>query len=569
MQTRAALLSLLALLLLLLSPAVALAGKKPTCADPHDAVDAVWRWQEKDSVRLDYAAACFETTGRSPKQRQELARRLAIVYDHEPALIDMDRLQAMKPDYVDPDTGEAKVIPHQERFPKVYLERKGVRWLWTKESLDWIDRYYVENLSGMDQLIERIPSWLKGEIWGVAYWQYLAIALLLAVGLLVREVLRAVVAARVRRVSEKLGQRWAIKLVDVIAGPGATLVVAVVLRISYPQLRLPLNAALAMQVAVQVLLIISLIWAVYRGTDVLSARLEAKAQKTQSKLDDQLIPLMRKTLKVFIFIAGVLFVLQNLHVDVGSLLAGLGLGGLAFALAAKDTLANLFGSIMIFVDSPFQIGDWINVGGAEGTVEEVGFRSTRIRTFYDSVIVYPNSKLANTQLDNYQRREYRRCFVTLGLTYDTTPEQMQAFVEGLRAIVRANPTTRKDKYEIHMSGFGDSSLNVMLYFFFKVPTWSEELRQRHNVFLEVMRLAEDLGVSFAFPTQSLHLEQVAAPGAPRDLAASPPPKELGMVVDSYGPGGGRARPGGPEISEGYLPLPAKRGSEDDGDGDAG
>jgi MscS family membrane protein len=540
----------LALVAALLAASSALAGKKPTCADPHDAVDSVWRWQEKDSLRLDYASACFETAGRAPKHRQELARRLAIVYDHEPALIDMDRLKKMKPDYVDPDTGEAKVVPHEERFPKVYLVRKGTRWLWSKPSLDWVDRYYVENLSGMDQLIERIPAWLKGEVWGVAYWQYLAIALMLAVGLIAREIIRAVVAARVKRVSAKLGQRWAIKLVDVIAGPGATLIVAVVLRISYPQLRLPLNAALAMQVAVQVLLIISLIWAVYRGTDVLSARLEAKATKTESKLDDQLIPLMRKSLKVLIFIAGVLFVLQNLHVDVGSLLAGLGLGGLAFALAAKDTLANLFGSIMIF---------------AEGTVEEVGFRSTRIRTFYDSVIVYPNSKLANTQLDNYQRRKFRRCFIKLGLTYDTTPEQMQAFVEGLRAIVRANPTTRKDKYEIHMSGFGDSGLEVMFYFFFEVPTWSEELKQRHNVFLEIMRLAKDLGVSFAFPTQSLHVEQLPQPGAVREVATPMSAAALEEVVVSYGPRGERARPKGPKISEGYFPLPAGHASKEDGD----
>lgn len=569
MPSRRVIPSGLALLALLLTVQVGWAGKKPTCATPYDAVDTVWRWQDPGSERLDYAAACFEAAGRTPQQRQELARRLAIVYDHEPAVIDMDRLQEMPADYVDPDSGEAKVVPHEERFPQVYLERRGKRWLWTQESLDWVDRYYVENLSGMDQLIERIPDWLKGKVWGVAYWQYLAIALLLAVGVLVREILRAVVAARVKRVSEKLGQRWITKVVDVIAGPGATLVVAIVLRISYPQLRLPLNAALAMQVAVQVLLILSLIWAVYRGTDVLSARLEAKATRTESKLDDQLIPLMRKTLKVVIFIAGVLFVLQNLSVDVGSLLAGLGLGGLAFALAAKDTLANLFGSIMIFVDSPFQIGDWINVGGAEGTVEEVGFRSTRIRTFYNSVIVYPNSKLANTQLDNFQRREYRRCFVTLNLTYDTTPEQMQAFVDGLRAIIRANPATRKDMYEVHMSGFGASSLDVMLYFFFRVSTWSEELRQRHNVFLEVMRLAKDLGVSFAYPTQSLHVEQLAEPGAERQLAEPLPPQELGQVVASYGPEGKRARPEGPKISDGYFPRPTGKGSTDEAEGEGG
>ena len=197
-------------------------------------------------------------------------------------------------------------------------------------------------------------------------------------------------------------------------------------------------------------------------------------------------------------------------VELRALLTGLGIGGLAFALAAKETLANFFGSVMIFVDRPFQIGDWIVVNGAEGIVEEVGFRSTRIRTFYNSVISVPNAVFTDAKIDNYGQREYRRTVCTLNLTYDTTPEQIQAFCEGIRAIIIANAHTRKDYYEVHMSGFGAHSLDVMVYFFFKVDSWTAELRERHNVYLEIMRLAGDLGVCFAFPTQTLHVDRVAA-----------------------------------------------------------
>jgi MscS family membrane protein len=227
---------------------------------------------------------------------------------------------------------------------------------------------------------------------------------------------------------------------------------------------------------------------------------------------------------------------------------------LAIGLAARDTLANFFGSVSIFVDSPFRIGDWINVEGTDGTVEEVGFRSTRMRTFYNSVVIIPNAKLADAKIDNYGMRQFRRCFCTLGLTYDTTPEQMQAFVEGCRAIVLSNPMTRKDVYEVAMSGFGNSSLDVMLYFFFECPTWTDELRERHNVFLEIMRLARDLGVSFAFPTQSLHLESM--PALPASLDTAPEATSLRAIVEAYGPGGDRARPDGPTITDGgFVPKP--------------
>ena len=277
------------------------------------------------------------------------------------------------------------------------------------------------------------------------------------------------------------------------------------------------------------------------------------------------MPLVRKGLKVITVVVGGLFILQNLSVDVSSLLAGLGIGGLAFALAAKDTLANFFGSVMIFVDRPFQIGDWVIAGGKEGVVEEVGFRSTRLRTFYNSLMTIPNAKITDTHIDNYGERRYRRCSTTLGLTYDTTPEQMQAFVEGVRAIIQANPHTRKDAYEVHMSGFGDSSLNVMLYFFFEVESWTIELREKHNVFLEIMRLAEKLGVSFAFPTSTLHVAEVPEPGE-RQLAAPLEDEALAATVESFGPEGDVGRPGGPKLTQGYWPKTiAARGSSEDDD----
>ena len=196
----------------------------------------------------------------------------------------------------------------------------------------------------------------------------------------------------------------------------------------------------------------------YQMVNILSYYLTKLALKTESTLDDQLVPLIRKTLKAFVVIVGSLFILENLNVPIIPLLTGLSIGGLAFALAAQDTIKNFFGSLMIFIDKPFQIGDWITSEDVDGTVEEVGFRSTRIRSFRNSVYYIPNGKLADRTIDNHGLRKYRRFFTTIALTYDTPPELIQTFVDGLVKIVHHHPNTRKDFHQIYFNDMGDSSL---------------------------------------------------------------------------------------------------------------
>jgi MscS family membrane protein len=318
----------------------------------------------------------------------------------------------------------------------------------------------------------------------------------------------------------------------------------------------PIAAARVANTAIAILAAFSIVWLAYRLIDVLRDWLEAKAAATETKLDDQLVPLIIKSLKVFVAVVGGMFILQNLKVDVGSLIAGLGLGGLAFALAAKDTVANFFGSVTIFVDKPFQIGDWVVISGVEGNVEEVGFRTTRIRTFYNSLVTMPNSTIATVMVDNMGARRYRRYKTSLGVTYDTPPEKLQAFLEGIRAIIQALPGMRKDYYMVEFQEYGDFALKILVYCFMDVPDWSAELRTRTFLNLEILRLARQLEVSFAFPTQTLHVETMpdadAVPRLPRPV---PPPTELAKVVQAFAPGGALARPQGVEITAGYDPGP--------------
>lgn len=251
------------------------------------------------------------------------------------------------------------------------------------------------------------------------------------------------------------------------------------------------------------------LWVGYRIVDVLGAFVANNKDIRFTQHDEILIPMLRTVLRILVVVIVILFVADYwFKRPPSAVLGALGIGGVALAFAAKDTISNFFGSMTVLMDRPFGIGDWVVVGGVEGTVERLGFRSTRVRTFYNSVVTIPNARMADTNVDNYGQRKYRRVRVMLSLTYDTPPEKIDAFCEGIRELIRLHPYTRKDYYHVYFNKFAASSLDVLLYAFSQVPDWSTELRERHKLFNDILRLAKRIGVDFAFPTQTLLMESV-------------------------------------------------------------
>ncbi len=256
-----------------------------------------------------------------------------------------------------------------------------------------------------------------------------------------------------------------------------------------------------------------------------------------------LLPYSKKIIKLIVTFIIILFILQNAGFNVTSLIASLGIGGVAIALGAKETLNNLFGGITIIIDKPFSVGDWIHCGDMEGTVEDIGFRSTKIKTFYDSIVTLPNSMVADSIVDNLGRRQSRRTRITLDLTYDTTPEELEAFVEGIKNILEANEYVRKDYYQVYFIGYGPSSLQIFMNFFLKVSDWNTELLQKQNIFLEILRLSKELNISFAFPTQTLDIPHLPADKG-KPLKTSLDLEALQTKAKSFGPKGTLSRPEG-------------------------
>ena len=288
-------------------------------------------------------------------------------------------------------------------------------------------------------------------------------------------------------------------------------VIAGSLLILLPLLRYDANIMSWLLRFARVLLNLALTLVCYNFVDLICLYLAKKARESDNKFDDILVPLLRKSAKFFVIVVGIISVGNALTLDMKGLIAGLGIGGLALALAAKDTISNLFGSLTVILDHPFRIGDWVVVNDKiEGTVEEVGLRSCRIRTFYDSLITIPNGELTNAHIDNYGARDYRRLSTKIAIEYGTPPEKIEAFCEGIRQLILGHPYTRKEKYQVWLSNMGDSALEVMLYVFWKVPTWSQELQERHRLLMDILRLGKELEIQFAFPTHTIH----TIPGQP-------------------------------------------------------
>ncbi len=213
-----------------------------------------------------------------------------------------------------------------------------------------------------------------------------------------------------------------------------------------------------------------------------------------------------KALKVFVLALGLVAVLQTFGINVSAFIASLGLGGLAFALAAKDTAANLFGGFAILTDNIFKIGDWIKVGSVEGIVEDIGMRTTKIRAFDKRLIVVPNATIANSAVDNFSRRDRRRIKMRIGLTYGTSTQTMQKILKEIREMLQNHPHIHKEPLFVYFDEFGASSLDLFFYLFTKTAVWEEYLKIREDINLKIIEIVQRNGSDFAFPSQSIYFE---------------------------------------------------------------
>jgi len=254
--------------------------------------------------------------------------------------------------------------------------------------------------------------------------------------------------------------------------------------------------------------IIDLFWIFYAITPVI-AKVLYDFSKRNKHFSYELSAFTIRVLRILIVFSAFIALLYNFGVNVTAFMASLGLGGLAFALAAKDTAANIFGSIAIMVDQSISIGEWIRVNGVEGIVEDIGMRTTKIRTFEKSVVVVPNSIVANSNIENFSRRGVRRIKIVIGLTYDTTAKQIENILKDLRDMLKHHPDIAKEQTTlVNFDRFEDSYLGIFLYTFTNTSDWKKYLEIREDIHLKIMDIVQKNGSSFAFPSQSIYVEKL-------------------------------------------------------------
>jgi MscS family membrane protein len=255
-------------------------------------------------------------------------------------------------------------------------------------------------------------------------------------------------------------------------------------------------------------------WLAVVAFSVLGEMIVGSERLTIRSLDDQLIRLAAAPVGFLAAAAILISGGDQLGFPAYSVLAGLGVGGLAVALAAQSTIANLIGSLLIALEKPFRIGQYVRIGTSEGTVEDVGFRSTRVRTPDNSLLSIPSSTVVNSTAENLGARNKRRQRFVVQITYATRREQVEMLVAGIYHILTEHPLVEDGTCQVRLNNLGESSLDVLVVFYLLVPDYATELRERETILFNIMGLAEDTGVGFAFPTRTLHIGNGAASGGP-------------------------------------------------------
>jgi len=349
----------------------------------------------------------------------------------------------------------------------------------------------------------RWPAWMQRSFLGVAVWQFLLAFVFVLLGLVLKRVSDFVFEKKIIPLAGKTRFEFDALVATAASKPVGYLLLIWGLYTGVSILPLPERPV---DSVAKIVVDVTIVWFLFRAVDVGVHYLSRLAARTESRLDDQLVPMVKKALKVTIGAIGFVWIVQHLGYSVTSLIAGLGIGGLAVALALQDTLANFFGAVFLFLDRPFAVGDWIKLGDVEGVVEEIGFRSTRVRTWPATLVTVPNKTVADATVDNWSRMPKRRVMQTVGVTYETTAEQMEEAVKAIRQIVENDDGVDKEFIVIRFTDFGDSSLNILVYYFTKSTALADHLATKERINLAIMRTLADMGLSIAFPTRTIYFE---------------------------------------------------------------
>ena len=348
---------------------------------------------------------------------------------------------------------------------------------------------------------------LAKTFYGNTFSQWLTSFAIIVLAALVGKILYWFFGTVLRRLTANTKTRFDDIVLDMIEEPIVVAATISGIWIGLKRLTLPENVDVWIGNIMQGVIMLSIAWLLARLVDsMIREYLVPLAEASENDLDDQLLPILRRGVKAIIWAMAIVVAANNAGYDVAAVIAGLGIGGLALAMAAKDTVSNVFGGFTIFTDRPFTVNDRVRASGFDGNIEEIGLRSTRLRTLDGTLVTIPNSKFADSPVENVSAEPNRKVKLNLGLTYDTTPAQMGEAMGILREIAEANEDL-EENLTIGFNAFGDFAMNILMIYYIKKG--SDIMGTQSAINTEVLTRFNERGLEFAFPTQTILHQQMA------------------------------------------------------------
>jgi len=345
-------------------------------------------------------------------------------------------------------------------------------------------------------------------LFGNSLGKWLTALIVFIIFLLLRKQLSKLVTLVALRWVKKSENTLDDEILEVIQRPIAFGMIILGFNVAFSFLKFSESFSLMIAHTMSTLTIVLFAWVLYRIIKLFENSNELIAKRFKTDNGITLAKLMLTILKVIILIIAGMNILSTWGINITGFVASLGLVGMAFALAAKDTASNFFGSMVLFTDQPFKVGDWLKTPEVEGTIENIGIRSTKVRTFARALVSVPNGNLANAAILNWSEMNKRQIKMTLGLTYSTTATQMKNILTEMRELLKNDEDIHQQTIYIHFTEFQDSALGIFCYFFTKTTKWGEYMEVRERINLELMEIVEKNGAGFAFPSQSLYIESM-------------------------------------------------------------
>lgn len=509
MKLKIKLISLFSITLFLLQ-AQSIVKPEPDQVNPQKTIFTHLYFLQEDSYEPKKAAKTIYAPNKTEEEKAEIAEKIKQVLDGKGIYIDINLIPENE-NYK--DTTHNKNVYFLSQFEnRIYLEKYNDKWYYSASTVNNINEIFKEVYPWGTDILRNILSDRIGEkkFFIFKTWQWLGILIVILVAFLGFYLMKSITSFLVNFSFkiERIAQNSKKILVEKIAKSFSLFITFWWLSKFIPSLLFP---AILSAYVVKATVLVTIIFAALLFIRIVSLGMHYATlitDKTETKLDDQLIPILDKLLKVIVVIIAFSFILRAFEVDLVAIFAGLSVGALALALAAQDTVKNFIGSITIFLDHPFEIGDFISVQGVTGTVEEVGIRATRIRTLDQSLAYVPNGEIVNSNIDNFGLRKFRRWTMSIGLLYSTDPALLKNFARNVKNILDDYPYAATENNIVRLNELAASSINIYIDVFLDVKTWGEELRCKEEVLYQIINTAKEVGVEFAYPSQSLYIESM-------------------------------------------------------------